>query len=112
MGEVDQRGTDHTIVGSQLLERWDFSEVLVDSIRHHHDPELAGVDPLLTWALNMAENLTERMGMDAQDAAPCESNRPDEDALSGSGLEATAIEEACEKLRSELEGSRSLIEIS
>ena len=37
-------GTDHTVVGGMLVEKWQFSQQLIDTIRNHHGP----FDPLDT----------------------------------------------------------------
>lgn len=39
--EQDAIGTDHTVVGSMLAEKWQFPQPLIDSIRNHHS-EKAG----------------------------------------------------------------------
>lgn len=36
--EQMSNGVDHAEVGARLAERWNFPEVLVESIRHHHTP--------------------------------------------------------------------------
>ena len=42
MAENQVIGVDHTVVGSMLAERWQFSPVLVDCIRNHHSPKGGG----------------------------------------------------------------------
>ena len=41
--EVEKRvlGTDHTEAGLELAQNWSFPESLVETIRHHHEPENA-----------------------------------------------------------------------
>lgn len=53
-------GLHHAEVGARLVERWDFPEVLVDTIRHHHVPGEATVDPELAAVVQMAEHVTSR----------------------------------------------------
>lgn len=42
LAETATIGTDHTVVGSMLAEKWQFPQPLIDSIRNHHDED-AGV---------------------------------------------------------------------
>lgn len=35
--ETETIGADHTVVGSMLAERWQFSPALIECIRHHHN---------------------------------------------------------------------------
>ena len=35
-------GADHAEVGARLLERWKFSPALLNAVRYHHDPAVAG----------------------------------------------------------------------
>jgi HD-like signal output (HDOD) protein len=51
-------GLHHAEVGARLAERWEFPEVLVDTIRHHHVPSAAKVDPELAAVVQMAEHVT------------------------------------------------------
>jgi HD-like signal output (HDOD) protein len=53
MAENQVIGVDHTVVGSMLAERWQFSPVLADCIRNHHTPE-GGGDGM--WASVYAAN--------------------------------------------------------
>ncbi len=48
-------GIHHGEIGAQLAERWDFPEVLVDAIRHHHEPRRARIDPTLVGLAHLAE---------------------------------------------------------
>jgi len=51
-------GLHHAEVGARLVERWNFPDVLVDTIRHHHVPSGASVDPKLAEVVQMAEHVT------------------------------------------------------
>ena len=55
-------GLDHAEIGARLATRWNFPEVLVDSIRYHHRPERAAVDPPLTAVMHLAESLCWSIG--------------------------------------------------
>lgn len=59
--EVNVLGVHHAEVGARLAERWNFPEVLVDSIRCHHEPEKARVDPLLTCIVYLGEEITDTL---------------------------------------------------
>ncbi|MHB8763372.1 MAG: HDOD domain-containing protein [Deferrisomatales bacterium] len=55
-------GAPHPEVGALLLERWGFPEALVESVRYHHAPKLATVDPLLARLSHLADALTMSLG--------------------------------------------------
>jgi len=57
-------GLHHAEIGARLATAWGLPEVLVDSIRHHHAPEQATVDPVLTGICHLAETLTWAVGVD------------------------------------------------
>ncbi len=40
--ERRQLGFDHCEAGAMLADHWGFPQVLIEAIRHHHDPRLAG----------------------------------------------------------------------
>lgn len=56
-------GMDHAHVGALLLERWKFPAALVESVRTHHAPEEATVDPVLARISHLADALTMTVGM-------------------------------------------------
>ncbi|MFH1490039.1 MAG: HDOD domain-containing protein [Pseudomonadota bacterium] len=58
--EHDEFGTTHPEVGAKLAERWSLPESLTDTIRHHHDPEKATVNPDLTHLVYLADLLMSR----------------------------------------------------
>ena len=60
-------GLDHAEIGARLAERWNFPELLVDTIRHHHAPREAAVDPLLTSIAHLAEIVSQRLQRAAVD---------------------------------------------
>lgn len=64
--ELEERlfGMSHPEIGAQLAARWNFPEVLVDTIRHHHAPERAQVDPLLASFCSLAETITGALDLD------------------------------------------------
>ena len=54
-------GMHHAEIGARLTTRWSLPEVLVDVIRHHHHPELAGEDKVLAATIHLAEMLTQEV---------------------------------------------------
>ncbi|MDB4538595.1 HDOD domain-containing protein, partial [bacterium] len=52
-------GLHHAEIGARLTARWSLPEVLVEVIRHHHEPELAGSDAALAATIHLAEILTQ-----------------------------------------------------
>ena len=54
-------GMNHAEIGARLTTRWSLPEVLVDVIRHHHQPELAGEDAELAATIHLAEILTQEI---------------------------------------------------
>ncbi len=53
-------GNDHTEVGSDLAQKWSFPEALIETIRHHHRPEGAGMNPELTHVVYLADLIMAR----------------------------------------------------
>lgn len=56
-------GLPHPEVGGMLLERWGFPETLVESVRTHHEPNRARLDPQLAHISHVADALTMTLGM-------------------------------------------------
>lgn len=54
-------GMHHAEIGARLTTRWSLPEVLVDVIRHHHHPELAGEGKVLAATIHLAEMLTQEV---------------------------------------------------
>ena len=63
-------GMHHAEIGARLTTRWSLPEVLVDVIRHHHQPELATEDAELAATIHLAEILTQEVQQGAEDADP------------------------------------------
>lgn len=55
--EREEFGVDHTEVGGRLGELWSLPENLIDTIRHHHNPEEATVAPELSHLVYLADLL-------------------------------------------------------
>jgi putative nucleotidyltransferase with HDIG domain len=60
--EVEKQvlGTDHTEVGASLALNWSFPESLVETIRHHHNPEDAQQHDELVHIVYLADLLMSR----------------------------------------------------
>ncbi len=65
-------GMSHAEVGARLVTRWMLPEVLIDTIRHHHAPERAERNPLLTATVHLGEALAESLAGE-DDASAAES---------------------------------------
>ena len=50
-------GTDHTIIGKHLAEKWGFSECLTKTIELHHMPEKDTVNSKTTSIVSLADLL-------------------------------------------------------
>lgn len=61
-------GLDHAEVGALLAERWGFPEVLVDTIRFHHEPDHATCDPLLAHIVHLADEVTSALRSESNGA--------------------------------------------
>lgn len=48
-------GVEHAELGARLLERWNFSPVLVDCVRFHHHPADAGENAPLAACVNLGD---------------------------------------------------------
>jgi HD-like signal output (HDOD) protein len=61
-------GVHHAEIGARLSTRWALPDVLVDTIRHHHSPDEATIDPVLTATIHLAEVLGDcvLIGMDPE----------------------------------------------
>ena len=62
LSEVEKQvlGTDHTEVGANLARSWSFPESLIETIRHHHNPENAREHEELVHIVYLADLLMSR----------------------------------------------------
>jgi HD-like signal output (HDOD) protein len=58
--EIEKLGITHPDAGGLLAEHWSLPENLTDTIKHHHYPEKAIVDPELTHMIYLADLLMSR----------------------------------------------------
>jgi len=61
--ERDEFGLTHTQVGGKLAERWALPDNLGDTIRNHHQPEKATINPELTHLIYLADLLMSRFAV-------------------------------------------------
>jgi putative nucleotidyltransferase with HDIG domain len=71
--------TDHCTLGARLLERWNFSPLLVNLAAHHHAPEEAAADRRFAACLELADTLAHEVDgvklLPARNASPALSAR-------------------------------------
>jgi HD-like signal output (HDOD) protein len=51
-------GLNHAEIGALLAEKWNFPEELADTIRNHHTPQLAVLEPRMASVAHLAESVT------------------------------------------------------
>jgi HD-like signal output (HDOD) protein len=106
--EREVLGLDHAEVGARLCERWNFPDVLVDTVRHHHEPDRATIDPLLTCFVHLGEQVTLRT-MRADERKP-RGYELDGGALGIARLELEALDGIAGALAREVEQAREFME--
>jgi putative nucleotidyltransferase with HDIG domain len=89
-------GYDHAQAGALLLETWDFPEALVESIRCHHRPDLAGQYPEVAQAVYAANLIDHYPGMAAEAQQPQELEALQ--ALVAMGIPRDSIQSLCRTL--------------
>ena len=103
-------GLHHAEIGARLASRWSLPELLADTIRFHHAPELATVDPMLTATVHLAETLA-AVRVAADDAEPELSYEVSESALEMTGMDPGDFEGVEDAVARDLEAARELFEI-
>jgi len=56
-------GVSHSETGNWVAERWQLPAEIAESIRYHHTPELAKVNPALTAIVHIADVLCQRLNI-------------------------------------------------
>ncbi|MFT4542742.1 MAG: HD-like signal output (HDOD) protein [Planctomycetota bacterium] len=100
-------GLNHAEIGARLATRWDLPEVLVDTIRFHHSPQHAKIDPMLCFTAHLAESLA--WSVNTREGI---SKVPPQ--VSITALNATGLDEGCfhgmdVKLREELAKAKAFL---
>lgn len=103
-------GMHHAEIGARLTTRWSLPEVLVDVIRHHHQPELADEDKELAATIHLAEILTQEVEKASEDADPnALLYEVSEAACDLTGLGMSDLEELTGLLSSEMSRARDFM---
>lgn len=55
-------GIDHAELGSMIMQKWEFSEEMIQAVRFHHDPQALSKDPL-TALIAIANTLIISLGV-------------------------------------------------
>lgn len=101
-------GMDHAEIGGRLAHRWDFPDLMVDTIRSHHEPRVAECDPHLASCAHLGEMFTQAVdmgeGLDGM-AYPLRQS-----ALRICGLDRDGFSKLEDALRKEMQKARNLIE--
>lgn len=108
--EAERRavGLPHPEVGAVLLERWGFPAALIESVRTHHAPSLARLDPNLARISHLADALTMTVGVGL--GADGLAYALDEASLRALGFgEARALDALVERLAARLRAAQDLI---
>lgn len=61
--EREVLGTDHAQVGADILRRWSFPSILVDTVRWHHDPESTPDRTITLDVVHVADALCLMLGI-------------------------------------------------
>lgn len=104
-------GLDHAEVGARLAERWNFPELMVDAIRHHHTPDLSTVDANMASVAHAAEMATHRFHFGEQPGEQDEYTLQ-RGALARLGLDSGGFESLEGPLRAELSKAKRILEIA
>ena len=102
-------GIDHAEIGAMLADRWDFPELLVDTIRHHHEPAEAGIDERLASVVHLAEMFTAalEMGEGLENLA----YEMKGSALGVCGMDRSSFDVLEDRLRVEVDKAREIVEL-
>jgi len=100
-------GLHHAEIGARLSTRWSLPDVLVDVIRHHHSPELAGEGAPLAATIHLAEILTQDLAA-AEDESTLRYSI-NEKALELTGLDLQELGQLSDELQDEMTRAREFI---
>lgn len=114
--EAEKRtlGLHHAEIGARLCTKWGLPEILINTIRYHHAPEVAHGDKILTATAHLAEHLTDTTF--AIDSPPAPGEEPDLTYdLSPAALQLTNLRESDlpplqDLLRAELERAKAFMD--
>ncbi len=60
--EKEHFGVTHADVGSWLAYKWNFPQILVETIKYHHSPSLSRTAPIHTSIVNLADIIVKTLG--------------------------------------------------
>lgn len=103
-------GMNHAEIGARLAERWNFPAVLVDAIRHHHEPEKATVDPLLVSFAHLGEIVVQQLEI-GEGLEPL-AYELKSSALGLAGMTREGFEALEDELRAEIGRAKDLVDFS
>ncbi len=101
-------GINHAEVGARLSTEWNLPSFLVDTIRHHHEPEKATIDPLLTSTVHLAETVLDLEPADKALRLPFEVS---EAALELTGLDPADFESIQMQLELEMQRAQEMLAV-
>ena len=107
--EQDVIGMNHAEIGGRLAQRWAFPEVMVDTIRTHHDPRSAGLDPKLASCAHLGEMFTQ--ALDLGEGLERTAYALQGSALHICGIDRSGFDRIEGQLRAEIRKARDLIEV-
>jgi putative nucleotidyltransferase with HDIG domain len=99
--EMNVLGVTHADVGAWLFEKWNLSKGLVDAVRHHHNPALAGESQRFAEIVHVADVLVRalRFGNGGDQKIPAISDR----AWASLGLSEAELDDLLAQTAQEIE---------
>jgi HD-like signal output (HDOD) protein len=101
-------GLDHAEIGARLADKWNFPELLIDSIRHHHAPDRSTIDPRMAALGHLGEIATQRLDFAWTPNGPYDMSTR---ALILCGLDEKSFAELEEPLRREMAKAKGILEM-
>lgn len=105
--EASVIGMHHAEIGARLAEKWNFPDALVDTIRNHHTPQQARIDPRMAGVTHLGELVTHCFLRRVEPTDPESGVTPE--ALAMAGLDSRRLNDLRERLRFELERAREFL---
>ena len=99
-------GIDHARVAGRMMRRWEFPELLVDAVEHHHEPGRASLDPALCAVVGLAERLAD--AVEAGEDLRALEDPAGEEVFRLTGLDPTSLRGYEVALQLEMERARAL----
>lgn len=102
-------GFDHTMVGSKLAEHWHFPQILIDTIRYHHQPEDAPRHKKEVAIVHIANTLAVLAELNTNDIEETDAPAIHPQAWELTGLTDTIIPELVKSARDQYKETRDLL---